>query len=857
MSIIPGASVRTLKVQSPAIPMFLGAPALEPVRLSGHEGLNGLFEYELLLKTPDALNLGASQAADFDLDGFIGREISCSIELDGSGQFVLGAVGAAVDGVGAGTREINAFITDAQLWGEEGRHIQYRLTLRPWLHLATLSTDVKIFQNKTIVDILDELLADYPFPVDKRLIETYPIRDYQCQFNESDYAYFLRLTQENGISFFFSHSEGKHRLVLIDNMGAYKKNPSAAYQQVEYHQPGWKIDREYIHSFVPHNQLTSGSYASTDYDYTRPKANLAIGRKDPRPTGQADSEVYQWQDGIAGSHYAQPKAGTAPPNDPQAEGRNFAMLRMQQLRTHGARAKASGNLRGMVPGCTFVLQKHPRAKANTDYLILETHLVIEDVGQTSQIVNAAADRKQQWQMEVDFTAHPMSEMLRPALTQAKPWSHGAQIAKVVGPAGENLWTDELGRIKVQFPWDREGKDDQHSTCWLRVTSPWAGNQLGGMHVPRIGQEVLVTFIGGDPDLPICSGRVHNQNNLPPWALPGQAALSGFRSRELTKEGGNSSAGRSNHLILDDTDTKIQVQLKSDHQSSSLSMGHITRIEDNAGRKEERGEGLELRTDGHAVVRAQEGMLLTTEARTSAASHVKDMGETVGRLTVARDQHEGLSQSAQEGEAHIPGDQDEVTKALKAQNDAIKGSGKAGNGHFPELAEPHLVLASPAGIETTTAQSTHIASMAHNALTSGGHTSISAGKSLLVSVKEAIRLFAYDAVIKLVAARDNIDLVALKKNINILAKLDITLDGDNISIHAKTKLTLAGGTSSIVLDGNVTGRTLGTWVEHAASHSMTGPATLNFTSKLPTTDYHGCSPSAKAAASAQNGTVALD
>jgi type VI secretion system secreted protein VgrG len=179
MSIIDGASARTLKVQSPAIPVFLGAPALEPVRLSGHEGINSLFEYELLLKTPDALNLGASQAADWDLDGFIGREISCLIELDGAGQFVPGAVGAAADRIGSGVRQINALITDAQLWGEEGRHVQYRLTLRPWLHLATLSADVKIFQNKTVVQILDELFADYPFPVHKRLLETYPTRDYQ------------------------------------------------------------------------------------------------------------------------------------------------------------------------------------------------------------------------------------------------------------------------------------------------------------------------------------------------------------------------------------------------------------------------------------------------------------------------------------------------------------------------------------------------------------------------------------------------------------------------------------------------------------------------------------------------------
>jgi type VI secretion system secreted protein VgrG len=818
---------RTLLVRSPAIPVVLGLAALEPVRLSGREGLNSLFEYELLLKTPDGLNIGAGQAMDFDLDAFIGREITCSIQLDGAGHFLPGAIGESVDHIGAGTRCINALITDAAMWGEEGRRAQYKLTLRPWLHLATLTSDCRIYQNQTVVQILDELLGGYGFAVDKRLIERYPVRDYQTQYNESDFAFFARLCQEWGISYFFAHDEGKHRLVLVDNMGAYRKNDSAAYQEIEYHAPGWKVDAEYIHRFVPHHQLTSGSYATRDHDYTRPTADLSVGRKDPRPTGQADAEVYQWHARQGGSHYAQPKAGSADANDPLDEGHHLALLRMQALRTHGARAQASGNLRGMVPGCTFRLCEHPRQQANTEYLVLDTRFLIEDVAQDSQAREAAPGRKQHWKVEVDFTAHPVAEPLRPALTQAKPLTHGPQSAVVVGPAGQNIWTDELGRIKVQFPWDRVGRKNQHSTCWIRVSSPWAGNQLGGIQIPRIGQEVIVDFFGGDPDLPICTGRPYNRNNQPPWALPGQQALSGLRSRELTEDGGNSASGRSNHMVLDDTAGKIQAQLKSDHQHSQLSLGHITRIEDNAGRKDARGEGFELRTDGHGVLRARDGMLISTEARGNAAGHAKDMGETLARLTAGRDQHESLSGSARQAEAHVEGDQDEVAKALKAQNDAIRGSHPASNASFPELAEPHLVLASPAGIETTTARSTHIASAEHNALTSGGHTSISAGKSFLVSVKEAIRLYAYESVIKLVAAKNNIDIVALEKSIKLLARLDIKLSADKISIMAKEQLELGGGGSCSVYTGaGITHMTPGQWIEHAAVHSYQGPKSLD-------------------------------
>ncbi|KIQ30056.1 type VI secretion protein ImpA [Variovorax paradoxus] len=833
---------QTLSISSAAIPLFQDQPSLEPVRLAGREGMNCLFEYELLLKTPDALDPGASGAADFDLDAFVGREINCSIELDGSGAFAPGATGLRMDHAGSGVRQINALITDAVVWGEEGRHIQYRLTLRPWLHLATLTTDCKIFQDKTVVEILDELLADYAFPVDKRLFDTYPVRDFQTQFNETDFDFFSRMCEEWGLSYHFEHDEGKHRLVLSDAMGAYKPADSAAYRQVQYHAPGWKVDAEYISSFVPHAHLTSGQYSTRDHDYTRPRADLSVVRKDPRQTGQSGAEVYQWHAADGGSHYAQPRAGRAQPNDPHDEGRLLALLRMQALRTHGDRAQASGNLRGMRPGCIFELQKHPRKKANAEYLILDTHFVIENVAQDSQNGDAARARRQQWQVLVDFTAHPVAQPLRPPSTRAKPQTGGPQSALVVGPEGQNLWTDELGRIKVQFHWDRIGLKNQHSTCWLRVSSPWAGNQLGGIHIPRIGQEVIVDFFGGDPDLPICTGRVHNQSNLPPWVLPNQSAISGFRSRELTKEGGNSAAGRSNHLAFDDTDGRIQAQVKSDHQHSQLSLGHITRIEDNAGRKDPRGQGFELRTDGHGAVRAGNGLLLTTEPRPNARSHALDSAETADRLSQGQDQHDSLATAAMRADAHVPGDQDEVALALKKQGDEIKGhGGDRAQGEFREFLAPHLVLASPVGIATATPHSTHLASGEHIALTSGSHTSISSQKSFLVSAAQAVRLFAFKGLIKIVAAQDDIDITALRKSIHMLARKDITLRANKITLDADEIVTINGGTSySLWKKAHIEHGTTGLWREYAGSHSLQPQKELPLpTIKFPTTLCEDC------------------
>ena len=829
MSVINGLPARTLQISSSAIPVVLGRPALEPVRLSGREGVNSLFEYELLLKTPDALNIGAAKAADYDLDSFIGREITCSIELDGAGGFIPGAVGVSSDRIGAGTRQINALITDAQLWGEEGRHIQYRLTLRPWLHLSTLTTDCKIFQDKTVVDILDELLADYAFSVDKRLYEQYPTRDYQAQFNESDFAFFERLCQEWGISYHFEHADDKHRLVLSDAMGSYKPNGSAAYQNVDYHAPGWKVNVEYIHAFAPHNHLTSGRYATRDYDYTRPKSELATGRADPRPNGQAAQEVYQWHASHSGSHYAQPRAGAAGANDAANEGGKLALLRMQNLRTHGSRARASGNLRGMVPGCTFKLQKHPRQGANAEYLILDTQLLIEDAALDSQNIDAGAERRQQWRIQVDLTAHPVTEPLRAELTRCKPQTGGPQPALVVGPDGQNIWTDNLGRIKVQFPWDRIGQKNQNSTCWLRVTSPWAGNQLGSVHVPRIGQEVVVDFYGGDPDLPNCTGRVHNQVNQPPWSLPDQSALSGFRSRELTKEGGNSAAGRSNHMLLDDTDGKIQAQVKSDHMDSSLSLGHVTRVEDNAGRKDERGEGFELRTDGWGAVRTQKGLLISTDGRSKAIGGLLSRDELVACLQQALAIAKDLTKAATKCEAGVreTAPQQALSEAAEAlghsASNEASAHGKAQGG------QPVLALSGAAGIATVTPNDyTQYAGL--NIDTVAGHNQQHyADQSILHTAGKDIGQFARTGDIRVIANEGKLIHQAQHNSVEITGEKSITIQSteDGITIKAKKRITLAldDGTYLRMEGGKVTWGMTGEHLVQTANFRVSGPSTI--------------------------------
>lgn len=400
-------------------------------------------------------------------------------------------------------------------------------------------------------------------------------------------------------------------------------------------------------------------------------------------------------------------------------------------------------------------------------------------------------------------------------------------ALVVGPPGEEIHTDGLGRVKVQFHWDRLGKRDHTSSAWVRVAMPIAGNCFGQSGLPRVEQEVVVVFLDGNIDRPIVIGLAYNSGHLPPWNLPGQLALSGLRSRELQP------GQRSNHLVLDDTAGKIQVQLRSDHQHSQLSLGHITRIEDTAGRKDARGEGFELRTDGHGVARAAQGLLLTTEARGNAQSHIKDMGETLQRLNAAQHQHDELAKLAQQHDAKDgQGKQADVAATLKTQNQTIKGTA-GGKGSFPELAAPHLVLASPAGIETTTAGSTHLASDQHTAITTGKNFSLASGDSVFASVRQAFRLFVHKAGMKMIAAAGDIELQALTDSINVLAKLNITHSANRITISAKEEVVINGGGSYAKFSaGGIEQGTNGNFVAHAAKHSLPGPKNMAVATAMP-------------------------
>ncbi|MDQ0572559.1 type VI secretion system secreted protein VgrG [Variovorax paradoxus] len=739
-----------------------------------------------------------SQAYAFDID-----LLSNSNSLDP--KVLLGKSATVTMQTESGIRHLCGLVTRFGLAQEDARQSFYKMRLRPWLWLATRRSDFRIFQDQTVPEILEAVLGRYGHPLELKLSRGYRAWNYCVQYGEDDFAFVSRLCEHEGIYFFFRHEAEQHVLVFADDVAS-SHGPLPGGETVRYHphekagMTGGLDPSERITEWEQADEIRSGHHYRDHFDFEHPRADLSSLRQMPPGHDHDAYEQYEWP-----GDYTR-----------HEDGEVYARIRNEEQLSERSRARGRSNLRELAPGYTMRLAHHPRHDQNQQYLLLGVSYHLRENVEASEGVGRTEGSVQHFAFEVQ----PTSLAWRPARATPKPRTHGPQTAVVVGPAGEEIWTDQYGRVKVQFHWDRVGEHDEHSSCWVRVSTAWAGATFGGAALPRIGQEVIVDFLNGDPDHPIVTGRVHNADQMPAWQLPDQKHLSGIRSREL-------DGGRSNHLVLDDSEGKIQAQLKSDHQSSSLSLGHIARIEDTAGRKDLRGQGFELRTDGHGAVRAAKGLLVTSESRLNAQAHTTDIGETIARLAQGGNLHEGLSDAAQRAEAHESGDQDEVAKALKAQTDAIKGNGgNREHGIFPEFQDPHLTLASPVGIQSTAQGSSHVVSGEHTAITSGGHTSVSAGKSFLVSAKDAVRLFASKAGIRMTAAKDDVDIRALKASIDVLAKLNIKLEANRITITAKEEVLVNGGSSYTRWNADgIEHGTNGLWREHAASHSLLGPKSL--------------------------------
>ena len=483
---------------------------------------------------------------------------------------MLGGV-VSIEGEADPKRWFSGLIAEFRLTRIEDRLAHYEAVVRPWLWFLGNTTDCRIFQDKTAVEIVEEIFSKYGgiAKFEKRLQGSYPPREYCVQYDESDLDFVQRLLEHEGIMYFFEHAEGEHTLILADAMS--KLKPAPGYETVlyQFEGQGSRRDVEYITEWIPGSAVRPGAYAHTDYDFEKPAADLMA--KSAQPFGHKQA---------AGENYRQPGAHLE-----VGRGDSLAAIRREEIQ---ARAPCASPLSAPCAACSPAAPSSSTAFRATT----RTRSIWWSAPNTGCSIRAIAPastpmaRISRWCSAWRRPPLPY----RPPRITPRPIMRGPQTATVVGPSGEEIFTDKYARVKVQFHWDRLGKKDQNSSCFVRVSQTWAGSGWGFIQIPRIGQEVIVDFIEGNPDLPIITGRVYNASQMPPYGLPGNATQSGWKSNSSKGGGGynelmfedkagselvNFQAQKDHNLLIKNDRTKLVQHDQSDRidHDAKHSVGH--------------------------------------------------------------------------------------------------------------------------------------------------------------------------------------------------------------------------------------------------------------------------------------------
>jgi len=486
-------------------------------QFSGTEGISRPFEFSLSLLSEDG---------NLDADKILGQGITVACNEPGGGK-----------------RYFSGIVTEFSQSGYLRNFHEYHALVRPWLWFLTLAADCRIFQGKTVPDIFEEVAKQHNFS-DYRLKlknKPYPTWDYCVQYRETDFNFISRLLEHEGIHYYFEHENGKHFMVLTDDASTHASRPG--YSTVHYLPPSAQASftdkNGYMRDWAVSRQVLSCTYATTDFNFEKPKVSLLRNSTISRQYKHADFEIFD---------YPAESATLA-----AAESEKIAKRRIEELQSNQMVARGHGDSLGIAPGCKFDLAGYPRKDLNISYLVLSSRYNFQ-----SDAYDSGASGGEP---AISITAEAIDARtpFRPARITPKPVMHGAQTAMVVGKSGDEIYTDEMGRVKVQFHWDRAGKSDEKSSCWVRVAQLWAGPQWGAIHIPRVGQEVLVDFLDGDPDRPIVTGRVYNGDAKPPYALPDNATQSGMKSRS-SKEG---TADNANEFRFEDKKGSEEILLHAE------------------------------------------------------------------------------------------------------------------------------------------------------------------------------------------------------------------------------------------------------------------------------------------------------
>ncbi|OJH41449.1 type VI secretion system Vgr family protein [Cystobacter ferrugineus] len=470
-----------------------GAVPLRVVSFSGHEHLSNLYEFQLELACEDPA---------LSFSDVVGQQALLTIEGERA------------------PRHLHGIVSRFEQVGSKPRHTLYQATLVPLVWRLQHRRDSRIFQELSTPDILQEVLRRAGVSSEHfelRLSSSYEPRNYCVQYRESDWDFLCRLMEEDGIFHFFEHHEDKHVLVMGDAPGACQ--PIAGGEALVFrHERGLVTEVEQIVGFRFSEEIQPGRVSLRDFNFKKPQLAMDAGHEAERDT---DLEVYDYP-----GEYQEPARGSS------AKGGGIAKLRLEELQARRQVGQGESDCERLLPGAFFTLAEHARSDFNTRYLLTG----VSHRGHQPQVLDEEAP-SDAFSYSNSFSCISAKVPFRPPRRAPRPMVRGIQTAIVVGPAGEEIHVDEHGRVKVQFHWDREGQRDDRSSCWVRVSQPWGGESWGGMFIPRIGQEVVVDFIEGDPDRPLITGRVYNGVNPPPHPLPDQKTKSSLRTNSSPGGGG--------------------------------------------------------------------------------------------------------------------------------------------------------------------------------------------------------------------------------------------------------------------------------------------------------------------------------
>jgi len=489
----------------------LGKDALLLTSFSGNEAISRLYQFDLGMIVP----IGST----IDFSRIVGQKVTVSLlEADGKPRF------------------FNGFVSSFAATGGDHRFTRYRAQVVPWMWMLTREADCRIFHNKTVREVIEKVFEDsgyqdYSFSLNA----SYSPMEYCVQYRESDFNFVSRLMEQYGIFYWFEHKDGSHTLKIADSQNAFE--PCPGQKSARYTPVAGAIEQEdHVSTFAFGQELKTGKYSLKDYNFTTPSTDLSATEATIYTAGpNASFELFDYP----GLFATKPDATAT------------ATLRMQEEEAAHLTCHGEGTCRAFSAGCRFELKDYPVTLPDKNLILTEVQHIVSVEGRYS----SDSSKHEAEKYTNRFVCIPQSVRYRPARLTPKPYVQGPQTAVVTGKDGEEIWTDEYGRVLALFPWDRR-KDN---SCWVRVSQDWAGKNWGMINIPRIGQEVLVSFLDGDPDRPLITGRVYNADQMPPYPLPDYGTRSTFKTRS-SKDGGSDNY---NELRFEDKTGSEQVFLRGE------------------------------------------------------------------------------------------------------------------------------------------------------------------------------------------------------------------------------------------------------------------------------------------------------